>query len=162
MRGMNCEALESFTPPPNYKGPPPNPPPPQAVECPAGMASAVVMTIEQTPVKSYCTSRNVVTACPLPFGQEVKRPLQILWQIEKEGADCHAEELSNCPKGTDCNPPKPVHFPCPAGVTEDHPLVLAELPDATCVRVPNDCFDTGCAREQVPCLPADAKPIPRD
>lgn len=162
MVGTTCEAVENFTPPPDYKGPPPNPPAPQAVECPAGMTGGIARVIEQEPGKSYCTSRNDVTPCPLPYGQKVKQPLQVLWLVEKEGADCHAEDASNCPKGADCNPPKPVHFPCPPGVTEDHPLLLAELPDATCVRVPDGCADTSCAREKVDCLPAGAKPLPKD
>jgi hypothetical protein len=153
MRGMTCEATE------NVRG---GPPLPQPVECPPGMTSTVVMQIEQEPGKSYCTSRGAVTGCPLPYGERVKQPLQVMWLIEKEGVDCHAEDFSRCPKGADCNPPKPVHFPCPPGVTEDHPLVLAELPDATCVRVPDGCGDTSCARDQVPCLPSAAKPVPRD
>lgn len=162
MVNMQCEATQSFSPPPGYKGPPGNPPLPQSVECPAGMASTVVKTIERDPGKSYCTSNGSVTACPLPHGERVKQPLNIVWMIEKDGQGCHAEELSNCPKGADCNPPKPRYFPCPPGVTEERPLILAELPDATCVRVPDGCADTGCAREKVDCLPADAKPLTDD
>lgn len=141
---------------------PPNPPPPTAVSCPPGMASTVVTTIEQQPGKPYCTSRSNVVACPLAPGEEVKQPLNIVWLIEKDGVGCHAEELSNCPKGADCNPPKPRYFPCPPGVDEEHPRTIAELPDATCVRVPNGCGDTGCARDKVDCVPADAKPVAPD
>ena len=162
MVNMKCEALESFRPSPDYKGPPPNPPAPQAVECPAGMASQVVKTIVQEPGKPYCTSDGNVTACPLPYGQALKQPLNIVWLIEKDQVGCHAEELSNCPKGADCNPPKPRYFPCPPGVSEDHPMAVAELPDATCVRVPDGCADTGCAVDKVDCIPTDMKPPPRD
>lgn len=149
LRGTACEAVENT---------PGNPPAPQAVECPPGMAGGVVMQVEQEMGKAYCTSRGLVVACPLPYGERVKQPIDNIWLVEKDGPECHAEDYSKCPKGADCNPPKPRYFPCPAGVTEDHPLMLAELPDATCVRVPDGCDNTGCAREPVACLPAGVKP----
>jgi len=74
--------------------------------------------------------------------------------IEKRGDTCHAEEEDHdCPPGVDCNPPAPRTFPCPPGVTEDKPLHFAELPDTTCVLVPDGCEDTRCATEKIDCPP---------
>jgi len=150
MHGMTCDAVQQVAG---------NPPAPQSVACPPGMSGGLTMTIEQQPGKAYCTSRHSVVECPLAPGEAPRLPLSNLWLVEKDGPLCHAEDVSNCPPGADCNPPRPRMFPCPPGVTEDHPLTLAEMPDATCVRVPNGCLDTGCARERVACLPADAKSV---
>ena len=141
-----------------------NPPAPvRAIECPPGMASATVFTVGELANKSCgivpkdCFDESCVkikTPCPLPPGQAVVQKLAIVWTIEKRGDKCHAEEGDGhdaCPPGVDCNPPEPRMVPCPPGVTEDKPLRVAELPDATCVIVPDGCNDTACATTKTSC-----------
>jgi hypothetical protein len=93
---------------------------------------------------------QIHTPCPLPSGQQVVHKLANVWTIEKRGGGCHAEE-GDCPPGVDCNPPQPRMMPCPAGITEDHDVRVAELPDATCVIVPDGCADTSCVGAKTPC-----------
>jgi hypothetical protein len=151
MKDMKCIASEPVH----------DPPPPRAIACPPGMSGKTVMTVGQLPsgtcaivppgcVEAACA--KLPTECPLPPGQQLVHKLGLVWTIEKRGADCHAEqEDHDCPPGVDCNPPAPRTFPCPPGVTEERPLHVAELPDATCVVVPDGCTDTGCATERVDC-----------
>jgi hypothetical protein len=153
MANMKCHAHETG----------PNPPAPRAIQCPPGMTGNLVMTVAQlAPDKCAvlppgCTQpacAKPATPCPLPAGQKLVEKLAYVWIIEKRGELCHAEEEDHdCPPGVDCNPPAPRTFPCPAGVTEDKPLHFAELPDTTCVIVPDGCVDTGCATETIPCPP---------
>jgi hypothetical protein len=151
----------------------PNPPPPRAIECPPGMSGSTTFVVGELAsnecgiVPAGCADKACVkirTPCPMPVGQKVVHKLANVWLIEKRGDKCHAEEgdEDECPPGTDCNPPSPRFVPCPAGITEEKPVRVAEMPDATCVRVPNGCDNTGCAREKIDCLPADAKPLPPD
>ena len=150
MQNMKCFAL----------GPPA---PAREIECPPGMTGGRHMEVAQLPsgncavVPEGCrepSCAKLVTPCPLPPGQPVIKKLAYVWVIEKRGDKCHAEEEDHdCPPGVDCNPPSPRTFPCPAGVTEDKPLHFAELPDATCVIVPDGCEDTGCATQQINCPP---------
>lgn len=148
MRDMKCRAQQGGNPPP----------PVQAIECPPGMTGNVTMTVVQRRDGTCVTQpAKHVTPCPLPPGKQLARALSIVWTIEKRGADCHAEEDDACPPGVDCNPPMPRTFPCPPGVTEDKPLRVAELPDATCVIVPDGCVDTSCAKEPTVCPPEDAR-----
>lgn len=140
-----------------------NPPAPQDIECPPGMTGNMYMTVAKVGgdrcavVPAGCTEAacaKPTTPCPLPFGEKLVKKLAYVWIIEKRGDKCHAEEEDHdCPPGVDCNPPAPRTFDCPPGVTEDKPLQLAELPDATCVIVPEGCDNTGCATEQTPCPP---------
>lgn len=154
MTDMKCFATETG------RGNPPAPQ--QAIECPPGMSGRTVLTVGQLPTKdcaivpagcvdAKCTTHR--TPCPLPPGKQVVRTFSVLWKIEKRGPDCHAEDETDCPPGADCNPPAPRHFPCPAGVSEQRDLHVAELPDATCVIVPEGCTDTGCATEKIDCPP---------
>lgn len=145
MKNMKCYATPT----------PANPPAPeQAVPCPPGMSGRTQMQLVQRADKTCVVlPRKHITPCPLPPGQELVQPLGVIWEIEKRGADCHAEEEDACPPGVDCNPPKPRTFPCPPGVTEEKALRFAELPDATCVLVPDDCVDTACAKQPVACPP---------
>ncbi len=124
------------------------------VECPPGMTGHMTMKVGRR-ADGVCLALpgRYVTPCPLPEGQRLVKKLGLIWTIEKRGARCHAEEEDACPPGLDCNPPRPRTFPCPAGVTEDKPLRFAELPDATCVIVPEGCVDTSCARTKVDCPP---------
>ena len=153
MVDMKCVAQERGNPPP----------PPRAIQCPPGMASTTVFTVGTLAngtcgvVPNGCFDEACVripTPCPLPPGQPLVEKLAIVWTIEKRGETCHAEEgegHDDCPPGVDCNPPEPRIVPCPPGVTEDRPLRVAELPDATCVIVPDGCTDTGCATEKTRC-----------
>lgn len=141
----------------------PNPPAPQEIECPPGMTGGIHMTVAQLAegtcavVPPRCEDKSCakpITPCPLPHGQKLVRKLSYVWTIEKRGDKCHAEEEDHdCPPGVDCNPPAPRTFDCPPGVTEEKPLHFAELPDLTCVIVPEGCDNTGCATEQIPCPP---------
>lgn len=154
MQNMKCFASEVV------RG---NPPVPQEIECPPGMTGHLTMTVAQLPdrrcavVPAGCdgpTCAKPVTACPLPPGEKLVKKLAYVWVIEKRGDKCHAEEEDHdCPPGVDCNPPAPRTFDCPPGVTEDKPMKFAELPDTTCVIVPDGCEDTGCATQQIPCPP---------
>jgi hypothetical protein len=140
-----------------------NPPAPQEVECPPGMTGNMYMTLAQVAdarcavVPAGCTEiacAAPATPCPLPYGEQIVRKLAYVWTIEKRGDKCHAEEEDHdCPPGVDCNPPAPRTFACPAGVTEDQPMKFAELPNTTCVIVPEGCDNTGCATETIPCPP---------
>jgi hypothetical protein len=154
MQNMKCFAL----------GPATNPPaPPREIECPPGMTGGRRMEVALLPsgncavVPDGCRESScakLVTPCPLPAGQPVVKKLAYVWVIEKRGDKCHAEEEDHdCPPGVDCNPPSPRTFPCPAGVTEDKPMHFAELPDATCVIVPDGCEDTSCATQKIDCPP---------
>ena len=147
-----CQARESG----------PNPPPPVAIECPPGMSGSTVFVVGKLAndtcgiVPPACLDEHCVkihTPCPLPPGQEVKQKLANVWLIEKRGERCHAEEgdEDECPPGMDCNPPQPRFVKCPPGITEEHPVRVAELPDATCVVVPSGCKDTSCAKEKTDC-----------
>lgn len=139
------------------------PPPPRAIECPPGMASKTVFTVGELADKTCgiipagCVDETCVkikTPCPLPPGKQLATALSIVWTIEKRGDACHAEEgdgHEDCPPGVDCNPPEPRIVPCPPGVTEDKPVRVAELPDATCVVVPEGCATTTCATEKTRC-----------
>jgi hypothetical protein len=124
------------------------------IECPPGMSGHMTMTVARR-ADGVCLALpgKHVTPCPLAPGQRLAKKLGLIWTIEKRGTDCHAEEEDACPPGLDCNPPKPRTFPCPPGVTEERPLRFAELPDATCVVVPDECFDTSCATAKVECPP---------
>ena len=141
-----------------------NPPAPiRSIECPPGMASTTVFTIGELANKTCgvvpkdCFDESCVkikSPCPLPPGQAVVQKLAIVWTIEKRGDKCHAEEgdgHDQCPPGVDCNPPEPRLVPCPPGVTEDKPVRVAELPDATCVIVPDGCDDASCATTKTSC-----------
>jgi hypothetical protein len=141
-----------------------NPPPPaQAIECPPGMSGHMHKTVGMVGdgkcavVPDGCTEpacAKPITPCPLPPGQELVKKLAYVWVIEKRGDTCHAEEEDHdCPPGADCNPPAPRTFPCPPGVTEEKPLKFAELPDTTCVLVPEGCEDTSCATQKIDCPP---------
>jgi hypothetical protein len=154
MHDMRCEAL----------GPATNPPrPAQDIECPPGQTGHMYSTVAQLAdgtcalVPPGCESADCAkpkTPCPLPPGQKLAKKLAFVWVIEKHGELCHAEEDDrDCPPGVDCNPPAPRQFPCPPGVTEDKPLYFAELPDTTCVIVPDGCEDTSCATEKIACPP---------
>lgn len=124
------------------------------IECPPGMSGNITMTVVQrTDGACMTVPGKHLTPCPLPEGQRIVKKLGLIWTIEKRGTDCHAEEEDACPPGIDCNPPKPRTFPCPPGVTEDKPLRFAELPDTSCVVVPDDCVDTSCATVKVDCPP---------
>jgi hypothetical protein len=124
------------------------------IECPPGMSGHMQMTVALRRDGACMTLPGKhVTPCPLPEGQHIVRKLGLIWTIEKRGAECHAEEEDACPPDLECNPPKPRTFPCPPGVTEEKPLRFAELPDATCVAVPDDCVDTSCATVKVDCPP---------
>lgn len=152
MKAMKCEAVQKgVTPPPAS----------QEVQCPPGMSGNTAMTIEERADKTcIALPGKHVTPCPLPPGEKLVTKLSNVWTIEKRGNECHAEEdnaHSECPPGVDCNPPKPRTFPCPAGVTEEKPLHVAELPDATCVVVPDGCMDTGCATQTIDCPPENAR-----
>ena len=154
MDNMKCEA----------RIPGANPPAPaQEIECPPGMTGGMSMTVAElgrgvcAVAPQGCTDASCarpITPCPLPPGQKVIKKLAYVWIIEKRGDNCHAEEEDhNCPPGIDCNPPAPRTFPCPPGVTEEKPLHFAELPDTTCVIVPDGCDNTGCATEKIDCPP---------
>jgi hypothetical protein len=153
MKNMKCEAVMLSNPPP----------PAQDIECPPGMTGDLYMRVaELAPgrcavVPQGCTDAacaRPVVACPLPPGQKLVKKLAYVWIIEKRGDKCHAEEEDHdCPPGVDCNPPAPRTFECPPGVTEDKPLHFAELPDTTCVIVPDGCDNTGCATEKIACPP---------
>jgi hypothetical protein len=141
-----------------------NPPPPaQEIECPPGMTGGISMTVGMLTdgkcavVPQGCADASCAkptTPCPLPPGQQLVKKLAYVWIIEKRGDKCHAEEEDHdCPPGVDCNPPAPKTFPCPPGVTEEKPLHFAELPDTTCVIVPDGCDNTGCATEKIDCPP---------
>jgi hypothetical protein len=154
MDNMKCEA----------RIPGANPPPPaQEIECPPGMTGHMYMTVASVAdgkcavVPQGCTDATCAkpaTPCPLPPGQKLVKKLAYVWIIEKRGELCHAEEEDHdCPPGVDCNPPAPKTFPCPPGVTEDKPIHFAELPDTTCVIVPDGCEDTSCATEKIDCPP---------
>lgn len=154
MANMKCEA----------RGPAANPPAPaREIECPPGMTGNITMEVVQVRdnlcevLPAGCTDATCAkptTPCPLPPGQKLVKKLAFVWVIEKRGEQCHAEELDlTCPPGADCNPPAPRTFPCPPGVTEDKPLRFAELPDLTCVLVPDGCEDTGCATQPIECPP---------
>ena len=150
MQDMQCSARQIGSNPPA---------PPQAIQCPPGMSGSTRFTVEQrADATCIVTPGNHITPCPLPPGATLVQKLGVVWTIEKRGAHCHAEEEDHdCPPGVDCNPPKPRTFPCPPGVTEEMPLHVAELPDATCVVVPDGCTDTGCATTQVDCPPEGAR-----
>lgn len=154
MGNMKCYAVRPAT----------NPPAPrQEIVCPPGMTGGRDMTVallnsgDCAVVPSGCSDAACAkppTACPLPPGESVVMKLAYVWVIEKRGELCHAEEEDHdCPPGVDCNPPSPRTFPCPAGVTEDKPMHFAELPDTTCVIVPDGCEDTSCATEKIACPP---------
>lgn len=153
MRDMKCYATELG----------PNPPPPREIECPPGTSGRTVMTVgvigggECAVVPQGCTEVSCAkprTPCPMPYGKAVVHTLANLWKIEKHGALCHAEPTGDdCRPGADCNPPAPRQFPCPAGVDDDHERVVAEMPDATCVIVPEGCTNTSCATEKTDCPP---------
>jgi hypothetical protein len=151
MRAMKCSAHVAVRA---------NPPPPsQAIACPPGMSGNLSITVIER-ADGVCMTQpgGHVTPCPLPPGQQLVQPLGVVWTIERRGKDCHAEEdAHDCPPGVDCNPPKPRTFACPDGVTEDKPLRVAELPDATCVVVPEGCADTSCVSHPVACPPEDAR-----
>jgi hypothetical protein len=152
MQDLRCRAIE----------PGPNPPPPRAIECPPGMSGKTIMTVTELadhscavvpPSCKDVSCAHPKTACPLPFGKELVQKLAMVWIIEKRGPKCHAEEENeDCPPGQDCNPPAPRTFDCPPGVTEEKPLRIAELPDTTCVIVPDGCRDTSCATEKTACI----------
>lgn len=153
MKDMKCEARM-----------PGNPPPPvQEIECPPGQTGNMYSTVAQLAegkcalVPAGCVDAScakTITPCPLPLGQKVVKKLGYVWVIEKRGELCHAEEEDHdCPPGVDCNPPAPRQFPCPPGVTEDKPMHFAELPDTTCVIVPDGCVDTSCATQKIDCPP---------
>jgi hypothetical protein len=150
MVDMKCMATE--------RGP--NPPPPRAIECPPGMTGNITITVGMRAngacgvLPAGCfddTCVKLTAACP---GVVVKHALANVWLVEKHGDRCHAEEgdIDKCPPGIDCNPPEPRFVRCPEGVTEDKPIRIAEMPDATCVVVPDGCRDTSCATEKIPCL----------
>lgn len=154
MANMKCEA----------RGPAANPPAPvREIQCPPGMTGNITMNVAQvTPdrcavVPAGCKDAacaKPTTPCPLPAGEKLVKKLAFVWVIEKRGDLCHAEEEDeDCPPGVDCNPPAPRTFPCPPGVTEDKPLRFAEMPDLTCVLVPDGCEDTACATEKIDCPP---------
>jgi hypothetical protein len=153
MLNMKCSAMVNG----------PNPPAPRDIECPPGMTGNMVKTVAQLAdgrcavVPERCSDASCakpITPCPLPDGQKLVKKLAYVWTIEKRGDKCHAEEEDHdCPPGVDCNPPAPRTFDCPPGVTEDKPLHFAELPDTTCVIVPDGCDDTGCATQQIACPP---------
>jgi hypothetical protein len=137
-----------------------NPPPPaRAIACPPGMSGNLAITVvERADGTCITLPGKHVTACPLPPGQPLVQPLGVVWTIERRGNDCHAEEdAHDCPPGAECNPPRPRTFPCPPGVTEEKPLRVAELPDATCVVVPDGCADTSCVSHPVACPPEGAR-----
>jgi hypothetical protein len=149
MRDLKCHAST----------PGPNPPAPRAIECPPGMSGKTTMTVTELAdhscavVPASCKDASCAhpkTPCPLPAGQQIVHKLANVWLIEKRGDKCHAEE-DDCPPGVDCNPPAPRFLPCPPGVTEDKPGRIAELPDTTCVIVPDGCDDTSCATVKTPC-----------
>ena len=153
MENMQCEARI-----------PSNPPAPvQAIECPPGMTGNMYMTVAQLEggkcavAPQGCTDASCakpITPCPLPPGAKLIKKLAYVWIIEKRGELCHAEEEDHdCPPGVDCNPPSPKTFACPPGVTEEKPMHFAELPDTTCVIVPDGCEDTGCATQKIDCPP---------
>ena len=140
----------------------PNPPPPRAIECPPGMSGSNTLIVgELSPsecgiVPQGCTDNTCVkirTPCPLPPGKQVVTKLANVWMIEKKDGKCHAEEgdVDDCPPGVDCNPPKPRYVPCPPGITEDAPMRVAELVDATCVIAPTGCMDTSCIGAKIAC-----------
>lgn len=142
--------------------PGPTPAPPQEVECPPGMTGHLAMTLARIGdrcaiVPAGChepACARPTTPCPLPAGQKLARKIAYVWVVEKRGELCHAEEENpDCAPGADCNPPAPREFPCPPGVTEEKPLRYAELPDLTCVVVPEGCTDTSCANEPIACPP---------
>jgi hypothetical protein len=153
MTNMKCEAVMLSNPPP----------PAQEIECPPGMTGNMAMIVAElrpntcAVVPQGCTDAACAkpsVACPLPPGQTLTRKLAYVWTIEKRGDTCHAEEEDHdCPPGVDCNPPAPRTFECPPGVTEAKPLHFAELPDTTCVIVPDGCDNTGCATEKIACPP---------
>ena len=138
-----------------------NPPAPREIECPPGMSGSTVFVVGELKVNECgivppgCTDEACVkirTPCPLPPGKHVVHQLANVWTIEKRGAECHAEEGDvDCPPGVDCNPPQPRMMPCPAGITEDKNVRIAELPDATCVIVPDGCADTSCVGAKTAC-----------
>lgn len=153
MRDMKCYATEPGS----------NPPAPREIECPPGMSGHNVITVGTVGegtcaiVPRGCTDAacaKIHTPCPLPYGKVVVHALANLWKIEKHGELCHAEPTGDdCPPGADCNPPKPRQFPCPPGVDDNHERIVAEMPDATCVVVPEGCTNTGCATEKTDCPP---------
>ncbi|HEY5927642.1 MAG TPA: hypothetical protein VIV11_38420 [Kofleriaceae bacterium] len=154
MANMKCDAQLTAA----------NPPAPrQDIECPPGMTGGVFLTVAEIErdkcavVPLGCANAacaKPVIPCPLPLGKQLVKKLAYVWTIEKRGKLCHAEEEDHdCPPGVDCNPPAPREFPCPPGVTEDKPMQFAELPDTTCVIVPEGCQDTGCATEKIACPP---------
>lgn len=138
-----------------------NPPAPAEIECPPGMSGNNVIVVGQLApddcgiVPPGCTDASCVklrTPCPLPPGKHVVHKLANVWTIEKRAGGCHAEEGGvDCPPGVDCNPPQPRMMPCPEGITEDKDVHVAELPDATCVIVPDGCADTSCVGAKTPC-----------
>ena len=141
----------------------PNPPAPRSIECPPGMSGTTVFTVGELANKTCgivpagCVDERCVkipASCPLPPGQEAVQKLSVVWTIEKQGDECHAEEGEGhdaCPPGVDCNPPQPRVVTCPREVTETQPIRIAELVDATCVVVPDGCENTGCAKQKVVC-----------
>ena len=134
-----------------------------AIECPPGMTGNTTFVVGALAdkqcgiVPAGCVDETCVkirTPCPLPPGRQVRQPLSNVWTIEKRGAGCHAEDgggHDECPPGVDCNPPEPRTVPCPAGITEDKPIRVAELPDATCAIVPDGCDDASCATPKIAC-----------
>ena len=138
------------------------PPPPLAIECPPGMSGSTTFVVGMlssnecgiVPPDCYATSCvKIRTPCPLPPGKQVVTKLANVWMIEKKDGTCHAEEgdVDDCPPGVDCNPPRPRYVPCPPGITEDKPMRVAELVDATCVIAPPGCMDTGCVGAKIAC-----------
>jgi hypothetical protein len=134
----------------------------RAIECPPGMSGNTTLVVGELAdhtcgiVPPGCVAETCVklpAACPLPPGEQVKQKLAVIWLVEKRDDKCHAEEgdEDKCPPGTDCNPPEPRFVTCPAGVTEERPIRIGELPDATCVVVPDGCSDTSCATRKIVC-----------
>jgi hypothetical protein len=140
---------------------PGNPPAPREIECPPGMSGNTALIVGELKdkecgiVPAGCTDASCVkirTPCPLPHGQHVVRKLMNVWTIEKRKEGCHAEEGEvDCPPGVDCNPPQPRMIACPEGITEAKNVRIAELPDATCVIVPDGCDDTSCVGAKTLC-----------
>lgn len=135
---------------------------PRAIECPPGMSGSTTFVVGELSsnecgvVPSGCEDSSCVkirTPCPLPPGKQVVTKLANVWAIEKRNGKCHAEEgdVDDCPPGADCNPPRPRYVPCPPGITEDAPMRVAEMPDATCVIAPPGCKDTSCIGEKIAC-----------
>ena len=151
MADMKCTARELG----------PNPTPPRSIACPPGMSATTTFTVGELPdkqcgiVPAGCYDARCVkirTACPLPPGELAKHGLAVVWIVEKRGDKCHAEEGEHdCPPGVDCNPPEPRYVPCPPGISEETPVRIAELPNATCAIAPADCDDSGCLGAPIAC-----------